>query len=86
MEEKEEYYTTNNVSGIIKIIAIITLILGMIVCMINAKYWGIYTVVGIVAFVILSVFIYAVGELIGIIHDIRTNTQHIRDYIESEKK
>lgn len=85
MEEKE-YYTTNNVSGIIKIIAIITLILGIIVCVINAKYWEAYTIVGIVAFVVSAVFIYAVGELIGIMHDIRTNTEHIRDYIESEKK
>ncbi len=86
MEEKEEYYTTNNVSGIIKIISILELIVGIIICIVCSQYLEIYTIVGIVISIISAVFIYAIGELIGIMHDIRTNTEHIRDYIESEKK
>lgn len=86
MEEKEEYYSTNNIAGIIKILALITLIVGIIACVLNAKYWEIYTIVGIIAFIISSVFIYAIGELIEIMHDIRTNSEHIRDYLESGKK
>jgi hypothetical protein len=86
MEEKEEYYTTNNVAGIIKIIAVITLILEIIVCIANIKYWEEYTLIGIVVSIVSTVFIYAIGELIEIMHDIRTNSEHIRDILESEKK
>ncbi len=86
MEEKEEYYTTNNVAGVIKIIAIISCIVGIIACVIASKYLGIYTIVGIVGSIISSVFIYALAELIEIMHDIRTNTEHLRDYFEREKK
>ena len=36
---------------------------------------------------ILSVLLlYAVGEVIEILHDSRTNLEHIRDYLESEKR
>lgn len=86
MEEKEEYYTTNNVASIIKIISILNLILGIIICIVNAKYWENYTLIVIVVLVISSIFTYAIGEFIEIVHDIRTNSEHIRDYLEREKK
>lgn len=86
MNENQEYYTTNNVAGIIKIIAIISCIIGIIACVIASKYLEIYTIVGIVVSIISSVFIYALAELIEIMHDIRTNTEHLRDYFEREKK
>lgn len=83
MEKKEEYYTTNNVSGIIKYIAITSLIIEIIICLSTITYLGIYTLVGIGISIISSLFIYGFGELIQIIHDIRTNSEHIRDYLES---
>lgn len=86
MEKKEEYYTTNNVAGIIKAISVFELIVGIIISIMCSPYLEIYTIVVIVASIILAIFIYAVGELIGIMHDIRTNTEHIRDKFESEKK
>ena len=86
MKEKEEYYTTNNVAEIIKIISILELIAGIIICIVCSEYLEIYTIVGIVVSIISAVFIYAIGELIGIMHDIRTNSEHIRDYLESENK
>lgn len=86
MEENEEYYSTNNVSGIVKIISIITAIIGIILCIVFNEYLKIYTIVGIIDFIILAIFIYGFGELIGIMHDIRTNTEHLRDYFEREKK
>lgn len=86
MNENQEYYTTNNVAGVIKIIAILSCIIGVVGCIIANKYLEIYTIVGIVASIISSVFIYAIAELIEIMHDIRTNTEHLRDYFEREKK
>jgi len=89
MEEKEEYYSTNNVAGIIKIISIILAIIGVIgiiLCIIFNEYLKIDTIVWIIDFIVLAVFIYGFGELIGIMHDIRTNTEHLRDRLESEKK
>lgn len=89
VEEKEEYYSTNNVAGIIKIISIILAIIGVIgiiLCIIFNEYIKIDMIVWIIDFIVLAVFIYGFGELIGIMHDIRTNTEHLRDYIESEKK
>ena len=83
---KEEYYTTNNVAGIVKILSIVELIIGVVACIICNQYLEIFTVVVIVISIIISIFIYAFGELIGIMHDIRTNSEHIRDYLERENK
>lgn len=88
MEEKEEYYTTNNVAGIIKglavFIAIIGIIASIIVALISENI--IIALCGSIGSVLSVLLLYAVGELIEIMHDIRTNTEHIRDYIEREKK
>lgn len=86
MKGNEEYYTTNNVAGIIKIISILELISGIIISIVCSEYLEIYTIVGIIVSIISAVFIYAIGELIGIMHDIRTNSEHIRDYLERESK
>lgn len=88
MVEKEEYYTTNNVASIIKGLAIFIAIIGIIASIIMGFAMSelIIILIGSVASVLSVLLLYAVGELIEIMHDIRTNTEHIRDYIESEKK
>lgn len=88
MEEKEEYYSTNNISGIIKGLAVLIAVLGIIASVIagfNTSEFEI-TILGCVGSVLAVLGLYGFGELIGIMHDIRTNTEHIRDYFESEKK
>lgn len=85
-ENEEEYYTTNTIAGIIKAISVFGLIIGIIISVICSQYLETYTIVLIVAIIILAIFIYAIGELIGIMHDLRTNTEHIRDYLERENK
>ena len=84
----KEYYTTNNVAGIIKIFAIIMFaigIVGFILCILG----GITLINSLITggvFIISGVFIYALSEGLCLFHDIRTNTEHIRDYLESGKK
>jgi len=88
MNNKGEYYTTNNTAGIIRIMAIFLFavgIVGFILCMLGNIGFVNSLITGSV-FIISGVFIYAISETLCILHDIRTNTEHIRDYIESEKK
>lgn len=87
MEEKEEYYSTNNVAGIIKGIAIFLAMLGVIGSIILGGKIDdlIVVIVGIFSSILSAVLLYAIGELIQIMHDIRTNSEHIRDYIERNK-
>ncbi|MEI3429555.1 MAG: hypothetical protein V8R72_00235 [Clostridia bacterium] len=88
MEEKEEYYTTNNVAGIIKGLAVFIAVVGIIASIIIGLSSGniIVAVIGSVVSILSVLLLYAVGEIIEIMHDIRTNSEHIRDYLESEKK
>jgi len=88
MEENEEYYSTNNIASILKILAVIIAVIGIIgsiIAGINTSEFEI-TLFGCVGSVLAVLGLYGFGELIGIMHDIRTNTEHLRDYIESEKK
>lgn len=86
MEEK--YYSTNNVAGIIKGLAVFISVIGIIGSIIVGLSSGniIIAVVGSVVSILSVLLLYAVGELIEIMHDIRTNSEHIRDYLESGKK
>lgn len=85
---EQEYYTTNNVAGIIKGLAIFIAVIGIIGSIIAGMGTGniIIAIVGSVVSVLSVLLLYAVGEIIEILHDSRTNLEHIRDYIESEKK
>lgn len=88
MEEKEEYYTTNNISSILKILAVLIAVIGIIASIIvgvNTSEFEI-TLFGCIISVLAVLGLYGFGELIGIMHDIRTNTEHLRDYFEREKK
>lgn len=81
MEEKEEYYTTNNVSKMIKTLAVIIAIIeiiGSFVLGANTDEF-IFTVIGLIGSILSGLSIYSFGELIEIMHDIRTNTEHLRD-------
>ena len=87
--EEEGYYTTNVIARIIKILAIIYAIFGIIACIwimfTNAKYI-IPSIIGLFSVGVITVFIYAIGEGIEIMHDIRRNSEHIRDYLENKEK
>lgn len=83
MEEKF-YYSSSQLATIIQNIAltlfVIGLIVGVIVCTENIVI-GISVVVGIIIFFLL---LYSLGEIIKLLHDIRENTEHLRDRIEEK--
>ena len=85
----EEYYTTNTIAKMIKKFAIIYAVVGIIVLVFLIFTNVEQTILGIIGLILLfvsTVFIYAIGEGIEIIHDVRTNTEHIRDYLENKEK
>ena len=82
--EEKYYYTTNNTSGTIKLLAIIFSIVGIIGSFalgINTNNFIIAICGGIIS-LLNALLLYAVGEGISIMHDIRTNSEHIRDFLE----
>lgn len=88
MEEKEEYYTTNTVASFIKGLAVFIAVIGIIASIIiglSSKNIMI-TVIGCIVSILSILLLYAVGEGLQILDDMKTNTEHIRDYLESEKK
>ncbi len=84
MEEKE-YYSSSKIGTIIKDLAILVIILGIVIGFIVAVSTniaiGITIVLGMSAFSLLS---YALGEIIILLHDIRENTEHLRDRVEEK--
>ena len=87
MKQKEEYYYENNkVADLIEILAIIGVFIGIIASFLisnGIKNLGVL-ITGIIISVVGGVLLYAFGELIDVLADIRTNTEHIRDYLESD--
>ena len=83
MEEKF-YYSSSQLATIIQNIAltlfVIGLIVGVIACTENIVI-GISVVVGVIIFFLL---LYSLGEIIKLLHDIRENTEHLRDRIEGK--
>lgn len=81
MEEKF-YYSSSQLATIIQNISltlfVIGLIVGVIACTENIVI-GISVVVGVIIFFLL---LYSLGEIIKLLHDIRENTEHLRDRIE----
>lgn len=67
----EEESTTNTVAKIIKIIAILEVISGIILGLIFIEDLEIMVIVVIVASLISGVFIYAIGEIIQLLEDIK---------------
>lgn len=83
MEEKF-YYSSSQLATIIQNVTItllvIGLIAGVIICTENIGI-GIAVVVGVIIFFLL---LYSLGEIIKLLHDIRENTEHLRDKIEEK--
>ena len=67
----EEESTTNTVAKFIKIIAILEAISGIILGLMFIEYLEIMIIVVIVASIISSAFIYALGEIIQLLEDIK---------------
>jgi len=82
---EQEYYTTNNVAMIVKRIAVLVMIIGIITSVIILFAEVVEVIVGVIILVtsiIAPLMFYAIGEIIETLHDIKTNSEHIRDYLE----
>ena len=81
MKKNEEnyYYQGNNVADVIKALSIVDLILFVILACMEEKF--IFVVIGIIS----GIFIYALGEIIELIDNMKENTEHVRDYVEELK-
>ena len=79
---EQEYYTTNNVAMIIKRIAVLLMILGIIAGIITIFAEVVTGIVILSISIIVPLLFYDIGEITEILHDIKTNSEHIRDYLE----
>ena len=79
---EQEYYTTNNVAMIVKRIAVLLMILGIIAGIITIFAEVVTGIVILSISIIVPLLFYAIGEITEILHDIKTNSEHIRDYLE----
>lgn len=88
MKENKPYYRTNNIAIFVKDIAIAIAVIGSL----GSIFAGISSsniviaISGICISLLTCLFLYAVGEGLQILDDLRTNTEHIRDRIEREEK
>lgn len=85
--EQEFYYNSSKVSTIIKDLALLFLVLGIIIGLVFCTL-GENIVLGVALIIGLSIFallLYALGEIISLLHDIRENTEHLRDNIKGEE-
>ena len=73
------YHNENKIALTIKVIAIISLILGILasLSLLTLNYSGIIVIIGIIASIISSVFIYALGEIIQKLQNIENNTDNV---------
>lgn len=85
---EEEYYSTNNVASLIKGLATFIAVIGVIASIILGFTMENFFIalIGSIISILSVLLLYAVGEIVEILHDSRTNLEHIRDYLESEKK
>ena len=85
---EEEYYSTNNVASLIKGLATFISVIGVIASIILGFTMENFFIalIGSIISILSVLLLYAVGEIIEILHYSRTNLEHIRDYLESEKK
>lgn len=85
---EEEYYSTNNVASLIKGLATFIAVIGVIASIVLGFTMENFFIalIGSIISILSVLLLYAVGEIIEILHDSRTNLEHIRDYLESEKK
>ena len=83
MEEKF-YYSSSTLATIIQNVAITFLVIGIIASLIMCtENLGMGIVSGIVS-VVGFLVAYSLGEIIKLLHDIRENTEHLRDKIEEK--
>lgn len=73
------YHNENKIALAIKVIAIISLILGILasLSLLTLNDSGIIIIIGIIASIISSVFVYALGEIIQKLENIEDNTKKI---------
>mgnify|MGYP004557048853 FL=1 len=85
---EEEYYSTNNVASLIKGLATFIAVIGVIASIILGFTMENFFIalIGSIISILSVLLLYAVGEAIEILHDSRTNLEHIRDYLEREKR
>lgn len=86
--EQEFYYNSSKVATIIKDLALLFLVLGIIIGLVLCTL-GENIILGGALIVGLSIFallLYALGEIISLLHDIRENTEHLRDNVKGEKE
>ena len=69
--KKDTYKHTNNVAKIIKILAIFIGICGFILCLSLIESLEVFAIVYILLGIILAIFIYALGEIIQLLEDIK---------------
>lgn len=75
------YYNENKIALAIKVIAIISFILGILASLLLLTLIdsGIIVIIGIVATIISSVFIYSLGEIVQKLQNIEDNTKKIQE-------
>lgn len=82
--KEEFYYNGSKKATYIKGIAIILLLIGIYafaVCILDEDILGGITCL---SSLISAVVLYALGEIIDLMHDIRENTEHLRDNIKEK--
>lgn len=85
MEEKF-YYSSSKSAEVIKNLSYLLIFLSIIIGVVGAFitesiFLGIIIGVGCL---IISIFIYGLGQVISLLNDIRENTEHLRDRIEGK--
>ena len=85
MEEKF-YYSSSKSAEVIKNLSYLLIFLSIIIGFAGAvvtesTFLGF--IIGLGSLVI-SIFVYGVGQIISLLHDIRENTEHLRDRIEEK--
>ena len=82
---KEYYYEGSGLAEIMKGIAVLLIIIGIIAGVIILNDSSIIGVCSIVVSILFGMLIYCQAETIEILSDIRENTEHLRDNINTVK-
>lgn len=85
-EDKEYYYTGNGLADIMRAVAGILVVIGIIGGLIMLKDSEVIGVSAIISSILLGMFTYCQAEKLEILSDIRENTEYLRDNINNEDK
>ena len=78
------YYSSSNLATIIQNVALTLLIIALIASVIIGTDNILNGIIIGVCSVIFCLLLYSLGEIIKLLHDIRENTEHLRDKIEEK--